>query len=181
MGQDLNYKEVWNGEYRGVRFEVVHWRLGWNYYIDIPVDQLPDNIKSMFNLRSRIYKLSDDGREHIAFEYSSAPVISDLDWHGGITFYEKQRDGRGKVIGYRLGCDYMHGFDEGRDYDLPLVTLHAQNTINALWKLVPNLKLCCGWNGKYYNQDEIYYTDKGVCVALENKEKYEKPLFSPTS
>lgn len=177
---ELNYKETWGGEYRSIHYEIVHWRLGWNYYLSIPVAQLPSDIQPQFNLRSRIYKLSDDGQEHITLDYESAPIISDLDWHGGITLYEKQRDERGKVIGYQLGCDYMHSWDEGKHYDLPSVRIDAEHSIDKLWELVPSLKLRCAWNGKYYNQDDVYYTNKGVCVALENKQRWETALTPPS-
>lgn len=169
----LDYKETWKGEYRDIAYSVIHWELGWNYYLHIPVDQLPDAVKPVFNLRSRTYKISDDSNEHTSYNYPSAPIISDLDWHGGITFYEKVRDDRGKVIGYTLGCDYLHLWDEDRVYSVDYVAREARFSIDKLWEYIPNLKLRCGWDGKFYNADEVYYTDRGVCVALENKSKWE--------
>jgi len=41
--KELRHKETWNGEYRGVKFEIAKWRLGsfscWNYYLFLPIDQ----------------------------------------------------------------------------------------------------------------------------------------------
>lgn len=176
MAKELGHKDVWKGEFRGVRFEVVHWHLGWNYYLEIPLEQLPKEVRCKFNLRSHTYKLSDDGQEHIAFDYGGKPIISDLDWHGGITLYEKLRDDRGKVVGFRLGCDYMHYWDEKRHFDYDFVVAEARQSIGKLWELIPNLLLSCAWNGKYYPAEEMFETDKGVRVALENKPKWEKPI-----
>jgi len=175
---ELSYKETWKGEYKGVAFEVMHWRLGWNYYLLIPAEQLPKEIQPKFNLRSRTYKLSDDGREYIAFDYGGAPIISDLDWHGGITLYEKTRDERGKVVGYRLGCDYMHLWDENRTYYLESVVLDAKRSIDVLWERIPNLLMRCSWNGKYYPEKETYLTEKGARYAFVNKPKVETPIKS---
>lgn len=176
MSAELNYKEEWAGDYRDVRLEVAHWRLGWNYYLFIPLEQLPLEQRKVFNLRSKTYQLSPNSRERIHFDYSGAPIISDLDWHGGITLYEKKRDERGKLIGFRLGCDYMHSFDEMTHYDLDYVLSEAQHSIDKLYEYIPNLKLRCAWDGKYYAREEGFHTDKGVFVADENKEKWEKPI-----
>lgn len=172
---ELNYKEAWDGQYRNVKYEVIHWRLGWNYYLYIPIEQLPEEYKNKFNLRGRASTFGSD-KEPLFYDYSGASIISDLDWHIGITLYEKKRNERGKVVGYRLGCDYMHLWDEDKYYNIDIVTGDAKHSIDKLWELIPNLKLRCSWNGKYYDEDEIYYTDKGVCVALENKEKWNKPV-----
>lgn len=176
MGNELNYKEIWDGEHRGVKFEVMHWYLGWNYYLYIPVMQLPFDVRKLFNLRGRTVRLNPEGREHILYEYGRAPIISDLDWHGGITLYEKQRDERGNIIGYRLGCDYMHYWDKGRNYDFDYVVMEAKHSIDKLHELVPNLLYRCAYNGEYYPEDKTYLTDKVVRVALENKTKWEKPI-----
>lgn len=173
---ELQYKESWKGEYRGMQFEIVHWQLGWNYYLYIPVEQLPKGIKSKFNLHSRTFRLSSDSSKHIIFNYSSAPIISDLDWHGGITLYEKKRGEDNVVKGYRLGCDYAHLWDKNKQYNLDCVVKEAQHSIDKLWELVPDLKLQCAWDGKFYKKDQVYYTDKNVCVSLENREKWNKTL-----
>jgi hypothetical protein len=174
---ELDYKEIWNGEYKGVKFEIAHWRLGWNYYLYIPVEQLPIEVRTLFNLKGK-YLDNDIKRTHkrLYYEYSSKPIISDLDWHCGITLYEKSRDEKGAIVGYKLGCDYMHFWDEGKNYSLPYVECEAKHSIDKLWEHIPNLLLRSAWNGEYYPKDKVYYTDKGVCVALEHKEQWEKPI-----
>jgi hypothetical protein len=171
---ELQRKEVWNGVYRGVSYEIVHWYLGWNYYLNIPIEQLPtDEIKKTFNLH-----LKSMAQRNYYYDYSSASIISDLDWHGGITLYEKVRRDNGVVNSYRLGCDYMHYWDENHDYHLGTILRDTKNSIDKLWQLIPDLKVRCAWNGKYYPVNETYLTDKGVRVALENKEAWNKPLKS---
>ena len=155
--------------------------MGWNYYLDIPKEQIPDNLQGRFSLRSKAFQISPDSRVRYFHDYSSVPIISDLDWHGGITLYEKHYDERGRLNGYRLGCDYQHHFDQGLHYTANAVAQDARHSVDMLWELVPDLKLRCAWNGKYYDHDKVYYTDKGVCVAIENKARWEKPLAQTTT
>lgn len=174
---ELNYRETWDGEYRGVRFEISHWRIGWCYYLYIPVEQLPVEVRPIFDLRGK-YLEGDLQKTHkrLYYEYSSKPIISDLDWHCGITFYEKSRADNGEIIGYKLGCDYSHYWDEGHDYNRPYVEMEAKHSIDKLWEHIPNLLLRSAWNGEYFPADKVYYTDKGICVALEHKEQWDKPI-----
>jgi hypothetical protein len=175
-GKELNYKESWAGEYRGVRFEVVHWRLGWNYYLDIPIDQLPnDAINQVFNLHLKLLTHSN-GKHDYYYDYSGASIISDLDWHCGITLYEKIRNSSGNPIGYHLGCDYMHYWDECHTYSLQGVQHDAKHSIDKLWEQIPDLKIRCAYNGKYYAENETFLTDKGVRVAIVNKEAWYRPI-----
>lgn len=175
--EKIEHKESWDGTYRGVRFEIVHWYLGWNYYLYIPVEQLPDLIKPKFNLKAHTHNFLGSGRPCTSFEYGSAPILADLEWHGGITLYEKARDDVGKIIGYKLGCDYMHLWDNNKAYNLESIVQDVHRSIDKLWELVPDLKVCCNWNGKYYPIDETYLTDKGIRVALVNKNEWDKPRF----
>ena len=174
--KELNYKESWTGEFRGVRFEIVHWYLGWNYYLFVPVAQLPnETIRKLFNLRLKPFNHSNGKRDYY-FDYNSKPIISIIDWHCGITAYEKARDNAGNVIGYRMGCDYMHFWDEGHEYSLRELLIDTHTSINKLWDLIPSLKVRCAYNGQYYNADETYLTDRGVRVALVNKDAWDKPI-----
>ncbi|MDA3779876.1 MAG: hypothetical protein PF487_06610 [Bacteroidales bacterium] len=55
--------------------------------------------------------------------------MTELDWHGGLTWYSKEHgfDGSGKVI--KIGCDYSHLWDEGQYYDLDQVKFDCKRTI----------------------------------------------------
>jgi uncharacterized membrane protein (UPF0127 family) len=175
MNKELDKRTTWNGTYKGVKFEIVQWRIGWCYYLIIPVDQLPEAIKPIFNLRLKTTKLGGS-KPMSFFDYSDVRIVADLDWHGGITYYEKLRSDNGKVFGYKLGCDYSHYWDMNNTYTVDSVYIDVKKSIETLYRLVPDIKLRCAYNGKYYNQDEVYYNEHGVCIALENKEAWNKPI-----
>jgi hypothetical protein len=172
--KELNYKELWDGVYRGVEYEIVHWRLGWNYYLIIPSSQIPDDMKHWFMVNCKTVERNTGSKPQYFFDFYGKPLISELDWHIGLTYFEKMRDAKGVVIGYKLGCDYMHYWDEEHEYNLEYVKRETLNSIDKLWEHIPNLLLRSAWNGEYYPADKVYYTDKGVCVALEHKEQWEK-------
>jgi len=181
---ELNHKDIWNGEYRNVKFEVVKWWLGnpddghvvWNYYIFIPVEQIPADFHKYFILEGEYKKLSPDGQAHLLYDYNGTSYISDLDWHGGITFYEKHQDGEGKVVGVKLGCDYAHYFDEARGYPYTLeyVFMETKATIDKLHQLIPSLKVSCRWNGIYYDKGDCEELPQGGYLAKENHEAWYK-------
>lgn len=177
--QELKHKDLWSGEYQNIRFEIMKWKLGenpcWNYYIFLPIDQIPPEVHKFFVLKGKYEKLSPDGNEYLNYDYSGTSHLSDLDWHGGITFYEKSLDGEGKLIGIKLGCDYAHYFDEqaGYDYNLDYVFMETRQTIEKLHKLIPNLKVRCRWDGRFYDKSEVEELPNGGYVALKNKPKWE--------
>jgi len=180
MTDQLKHKDIWNGEYRNVRFEIMKWRLGdnpcWNYYLYLPIDQIPPELHKYFVLQGKYTKLSPNGQAHLFYDYFGTSYISDLDWHGGITLYEKQLDGAGKLIGVKLGCDYAHHFDEqaGYAYSLDYVFMETKRTIDKLHERIPNLKVSCRWNGKFYDKNECEELPQGGYLAKENHEAWYK-------
>lgn len=179
--KELRKITCWQGEFQGVRFEIKNWQLGemnnWNYYLHIPKEQIPDGALPFFDLPAEKFQMSSDDREHIVFkDYTTAPLISDLDWHGGMTWYDKHFNGFGEITGFELGCDYAHYWDKGHNYSLSSVQFDVERTINELWNRIPNLKLCCNWDGKYYDKSDMYIGKNGRCVANKNKEKYDAPI-----
>jgi len=190
MVEELRHKDIWNGEYRNVRFEIVNWRLGgnnegsfpcWNYYLHLPIEQIPKEYHRFFILKGEYRKMSPDGVAHLFYNYSGGSYISDLDWHGGLTLYEKQLDGEGKLVGIKLGCDYAHHFDEqdSYPYDVNYVFMETKDTIDKLHALIPNLKVSCRWNGKFYDKANCDELPQGGYLAHENIKawyKVRKPL-----
>lgn len=167
--KNLHYKESWDGTYRDVSFEIAHWRLGWNYYLYIPTAQLPDAILPLFNLSTKRSDFNDRVRYY--FAPSDSPIIDALDWHGGPTLYEKQYDETRKLRGFRIGCDYMHLYDENTTYHRKSVKRDAERTIDALWRQVPDLKVRCSWDGNYYPLEETTLNKNGNRTALKNLNK----------
>ncbi len=168
MENKLDYKQSWKGTYREIQYEIVNWRMGWNYYLFIPLEQLPENVKAKFNLPLKHF---DSGR--LFYDYSGKPILSNLDWHGGITMYEKARGDNGKVIGFKLGCDYIHFWDEGHTYNLQFVEYDAKHSIDKLWEYIPDLKYRCQWDGKFYPESETYLDNRSIRYANVNKDKID--------
>ena len=150
MDIKLKHKDIWNGEYLNTRFEIVKWQLGgdspssfpcWNYYLYLPIEQIPEEYHKYFVLEGKYDKMTPESCEWLSYDYMGTSYISDLDWHGGITFYEKCLDGEGKLIGIKLGCDYAHAFDEqaGYHYNLEYVLMEAKQTIDKLHIRIPSL------------------------------------------
>lgn len=176
MGE-LRHKDVWNSEYRNVRYEIMRWRLGgncdgshimWNYYLYLPIEQIPEKARHFFILHAEKSTLPS-GRYY--FNYSGRPVIDELDWHGGLTFYEKEYGVRREFVGVKLGCDYGHHFDEqrGYPYTVEYVDREARHTIDKLHELMPNLKIACSWNGKFHDRSEGAFNEYGVFTSFEGK------------
>jgi len=170
--EELRHKDVWNGEYRGVRFEIVKWWMGgliedarpvWNYYLCIPYDQIPTELWKRFVLRRQTRKLAS-GRERVTYPYT-ASLLADLDWHGGITYYERLEES------IKAGCDFVHSWDYGQEdtYTVSYVLLHAIRTVDSLRQLVPKLKWWCNYNGKFYPESEGTIHDNGTFTSNEGE------------
>ncbi len=125
----------WARRHKGVTIEVVHWgvdaehnpRGTWNYYLSLfERDMTPEAFAPLW-LES---KVADWGVTH---DHYDSP-LSQVDMHGGITFYEK----RGDVPGYRvvrIGCDYNHSWDEDVSYSLEEVYADAVASADDAIKL----------------------------------------------
>jgi len=139
-----NNIKKWTGIYKGVAFEINNWKTPpniydieekdyWTYYLYLYLDRIPkeDNPHSYWLSGRKVYNL-------IYYNFHKHDVMNDLDWHGGLTWYSKEKgfDGSGKVI--KIGCDYSHSWDEGRFYDLEDVKSDCKNTIEMFLQKVPN-------------------------------------------
>lgn len=178
--EELRHKDVWNGEYRGVRFEIVKWWMGglitegrpvWNYYLYLPYEQIPTELRKRFILRRQVRKLAGS-RDWITYPYTSS-LLADLDWYGGITYYERLEEA------IKAGCDFVHSWDDGKEstYNVSHVLSHAVQTVDSLRQLVPNLKWWCNYNGRFYPESEGTVHDNGTFTFKEGEaesKKYEK-------
>lgn len=149
-------KKVWRGKYDGVDFEINNFKLGdidqWTFYLFIFLDRIPDKkLSKSFWLKPKNAHL---GINMTYYDYYSHPIISEIDFHGGCTWYSKESgfDGEEKII--KVGCDYGHSCDEGNIYDLDDILSDVKKAINSFRKLVPNYKYWCCGNGKLYNKSE---------------------------
>ena len=62
-------------------------------------------------LEDEVFKYRPDAEGRITHDYYSLPILKEVDFHGGATFYAKN----GHTEGYRsveIGCDYNHGWNQ---------------------------------------------------------------------
>lgn len=146
----MNIKEKslkrWFGDYKGVDFEINNLTSSpndiypsgethWTYYLHLRLNGIPEeNDPDSYWLER---KKNGTYRYYAYYKHS---VMSDLDWHGGITWYSKERgfDGEERVI--KIGCDYSHLWDEGYYHDLEDVKNDCKRTIERFLEKVPNYK-----------------------------------------
>jgi len=161
-----NERRVWRGFYRGVRFEINNFKMGddkyvpikdcWTHYLIISLDeQLPKEWADKFWLEPKYMRFRENGPEHLTYDYFDS-VVASLDWHGGCTFYEKLGGPDTKERIVKMGCDYQHLWDEGREYSLAYVHGKVKKTIDSLYELVGGkVKIRSLGDGKYRYWEEF--------------------------
>lgn len=168
--EKLRLTTSYSGTHRGITFTIKHWGVGevymplgiWNYYVWIPLQAIPENRRDEF-----LAKSEKDDKNRVHYDYYGKPLICELDWHGGITYYKKHgMDGAPIVI--ELGCDYNHLHDQDVEYELDSILFDAKNTVDKLWEAVPDMFRYCSTVGGYHKLSdgilkEDYFTSfKGV-------------------
>jgi len=176
MLSKLEHKDTWSGKYKGITFEIAKWFTGtpetdfyhpiWNYYLYISIEQIPKQLQKDFNLEPQ--KLT---RRWIDYAYSQA-IFSNWEWHGGVTYYEKL--GVDTDLMFKLGCDYNHLWDDGMDYELPVILAGAMETIDSAREHIPNLKYWCFVTGKFYPESEGLITNDGNFISFEGHKETSK-------
>lgn len=152
MSDTLRTKTVWNGRYRDIGYEIQNFKIGdkdaWTFYLWIPLKQLPDELQQRFWLPA----IRDDQfPDRVFYDYHKESLIRDIEWHGGCTWYSKESsiDDAPRMV--KIGCDYQHFWDDEYHYNITWVESDAKNAIDSLHKLIPNLKVRCAYNGKFYD------------------------------
>jgi len=157
---------TWKDRYRGIDFSVSNWQLEstgdcWAYYIFLVLDQLPEDVRERFWLEPEPTEWKS---MPIRYDYYSEPLISELDWHGGCTWYSKEGfEGNRRVV--KIGCDYQHYWDEGRHYNLDFVADEARHTIDTLHELIPGIMKWCCYCGDYF----VPEADERRCPECKDK------------
>lgn len=151
--------KVWTGTHKGVAFEINNFKIDetkysdekdcWTHYIIIYLNRIPEKYKpNSFWLRGK------RNRGYIFYDYHKHSIIGRIEFHGGCTWYSKERgfDGTEKVI--KIGCDYQHLWDEGKQYDLEYVKKEVKETIDSFLNYIPDYKYWCCGNGNLYDLKE---------------------------
>lgn len=156
----LKEKRTWSGvSPDGLNYEIAFWGEGdmcdghgmWNYYVIIHEDQLrpEDWVRVWLPVESR-WKRSDGHEDPTYNEWSS--VLSDGDFHGGVTHYSKHQQVDGGRRRIKVGCDYGHVWDRERGYGFSLSEVQ-QDALNTCRKLAAILRPLarCKWSGHYFD------------------------------
>lgn len=178
-------RESRTGSYRGITFEILRWHslnkdgtpsesehyLGrtwmWNSYIFIPREQIPERLHAEFD-RVPDPSIFPSGWRH----YEAPVVISDLEWHGGLTFFDKLGGADGMPAIFKAGCDYQHYWDEGHSYDWDQVAWDIRATIDSLWEAITDLGLRCQYTGKYVPATHGFFDRNGTFYSFDGARKH---------
>ena len=130
----------------------------WCYYIYLWLEGITEDVESYW---------PDD-----EMDLGVHPILSNIDFHCEMTWHSKEIATQYKVKGpnltvrrLKLGCDYNHACDT---YDPPLASVisDVKTTIDSFWGLMPEYRLRCRGNGKYYPSAEgkfvhgLFYSDE---------------------
>lgn len=155
--QKLNDGHHWFGVWRGIPFEInqskssiEHFSSNWTMYLYIHLDRIPEGINpdSLWLTKQP----SSIGKTKF-YHYYKAPIIPDIGFPGGCTFYAKVDDDP-RVI--KIGCDYQHLWNEGETYTIEDIVYDAKYAIESFLRLVPGYKARCSGNGN------LYFTHEGT-------------------
>jgi len=117
----MSVAKFWRGIYRDIAYEIVQHSVNlkvlpngvWCFYLFIPYDCAPL-----------------DEWDRPGFD-SDESVLSDIEWHVGMTFYQ-QRTING-VKHYKVGCDYAHACDDGIKYNEFALQKEAKKAIDSFF------------------------------------------------
>jgi len=129
---ELIEQNLKKGTYKGIVFEIsepIDPYNFYNYYIYIILDFIEDK-----DLANNLWLEPVDGtvipdRPRKKYPYLENPLLSALDFHGGITYYSRGFDSQDRRQ-IKIGCDYNHFFDQHRIYNQSEVMSEVKNTID---------------------------------------------------
>lgn len=135
----------------------------WTHYIYINIDdQIAEkDIAEKFWLEP----IKNERSKRVTYNYWDS-IIDLLKFHGGCTWYSKESgpDEEKRIV--KIGCDYQHLWDEGKDYDVDYVKIQCELTIDSLLK-VCTIKKWCSWCGNYDLEEN--FTDKNRCSQCKDE------------
>jgi hypothetical protein len=124
----------------------------WCYYVIVSEAMLPPELFTEFWLTGTPHE-HKSGFPRVSYDYCSAR-FAQADWHGGVTFYEKSGGHDGAQRYVKIGCDFAHVWDEGKDFDYEQVERECIDTINQLREKYP-FRRRCPYYGIYHDASEM--------------------------
>lgn len=137
----LTERTIWTGRHRDINFELNKFpsvmsdqKHSWTHYIYVWDIMFPEEVREQ--LKTKVYYTSFGSR--IEAEPDRGPLY-DVEFHGGCTYYQVHRVTEYGTL-YKIGCDYQHYWDMGKNYSLAYVEREAKKTIDSLREHFPMLK-----------------------------------------
>jgi len=135
---------------------------GWTHYIIINLDK---HIKDKTIADSFWLNPYYDDKNRVSYKYYNS-IISEIEFHGGCTWYSKESSPDEKTRVIKIGCDYQHSWDDGNEYTLSYVENEVQRTIDSFLEITPVLKHCTGC-GVFY--EDVTKNGCGKCKYSTDK------------
>ncbi len=185
---ELRHKETWTTTYRGVGIEIAKWFMDgldagptpvWNYYLLIHEQSVPFDQRSKIFLGGK-WKRLFGGRPRLTYDYMTSGIFCNLEWHGGITFYDVEGGIHRQPRIARAGCDYNHLWDEGMksSYDEIIVLRDAKLTVDGLREAIPSLRHRCAYFGTWHEESDGLINEKGTFMSNEGLAKNKEGASS---
>lgn len=183
---ELRENRRFSGKYRDIHFEIQRFKsydkesfeYSWTFYLYIDLGMIPTELRERFWLEPKYEtKFSENLSMFPMYDYDSEPLISDLEWPGGCTYYSKETsvDHKNRIV--KIGCDYQHSWDVGKRYDQHIILFDVKNCIDNLYIKVHarnlRMNLRCRYNGGWYSEEEGT-VDDGVFTSNEGKRHHTK-------
>lgn len=169
---------VWRDDYRSIQYKIKFWGCGsmnegkgmWNYYLLLKEQQFSVEEFAALWLPGNTHTRRS-GLPFKTHDYYTEP-FTELDFHGGITSYAQHENSPGFRC-VEAGCDYGHAWDRdaGYQFDFKSVKQDVQHSIDLLWKLYPNILVCCCWDGSFHPKEEMIENKHGNLIWKENTEE----------
>lgn len=151
----------------------------WCYYISL--NELMFNAMDWKQLR--FFPRFDDRMSFETYDYYAFP---DVDFHGGITFYEVSKHYNKHVKRHievvKAGCDYNHLWDGEAGYpdDYDSVLFDAKHSVDKLLRQFPNINCRCAYCGIWDSPDQFYKAKNGSWIHKSQLEELQKHEFMKT-
>lgn len=133
----------------------------WCYYLHLTEEMFRPEDWARLLMPERVH---DWGVSH------DTDAFPDLDFHGGITFYEVRggwsKKKKAKVGNIKVGCDYAHSWDRDSGYyqNYDDVLKDAQHSVDKLLRQFPDRMACCDYSGVWGEPAEFYEAVNGRTV-----------------
>ena len=169
------YKQIWHDKYKGISYEICFWtsenmqkpensdnyKAGgiWNSYVTILKKQIPKHFKKLIG-DIKVWN------NHISRDYNHLHNI--FDFPGGITFYESIFNERGKIIGFKVGNDYSHVWNDGTE-DKEQILCDIKEVIDTFINHYPNYKVWSSMDGAYVMPHNLEEHDRIAKLKFDKK------------